>query len=136
MKANDRFGRWFGWTVVAGVLANTAVAAVGIFNPGPLVELLDLEHPEPDFWLRLSAWLLFLLSLTYLAAAQDPYRSRYMSWLTVGCRWGGVTFVTSVVYALDLDKNYLAFALFDLVFAIPETLFLVLGFRAAAMVER
>ncbi len=131
MRTERRFARYFGATVLAGVAANAVVAAFGIFNPGYLLDVLELGRAEPDFWLRLTAWLLFLLSLFYIPAALDPYRSRYMSWLTVGCRWGGVVWVSSAVYSLDLDLNFAVFALFDLIFAIPESIFLLLALRSS-----
>ena len=122
--------RNFGIVVWAGVLANSLVAATGIFTPGFLLSVLGLGTAMPDFWTRLAAWLLFLLSLYYIPAANRPFHSPINSWLAVAARWGGVVFVSSAVIFLDLSFRFLVFALFDLIFAIPETIFLALAFRS------
>ena len=120
----DRNAARFSKVVRAGVVANLAIAAFALAAPGVLLRVLGLDQAIPDVWVRFSAWLLGLLSLQYLPAAADPYRSATTSWLTVGARWAGVAFFLGVTFALQLDRRYLLFAAFDLLFAIPLTIFL------------
>ena len=125
----NEYAKYFGRVVWIGVLANFVVAAFGIFAPGFLMSVLGLGTAVPDFWVRLTAWLLFLLSLFYIPAANAPFHSPVNSWLTVSARWGGVIFVSSVTFSLGLDLRFLVFAFFDLVFAVPELILLSLAYR-------
>ena len=128
-EGNGRSPKYFKFIVILGVVMNLGAAIPGIIVPGAVLSFLGLGPEITEFWVRLACWLLILLSFTYVPTAIDPYRSPAYSWLTVGARWGGVFFVSATTLILGLNPRFLIFALGDLIFAIPELIFLALAFR-------
>jgi hypothetical protein len=128
-QQSNKYARLFGIVVLIGALVNLGVAIPGIIIPGIVLDLIGLEPEVTEFWARFAAWLLILLSLMYVPAALQPFRSPAHSWLTVACRWGGVFFILSTTFILGLSLRYLIFVLLDLVFAVPELILLALAFR-------
>ncbi|MDA0735341.1 MAG: hypothetical protein O2909_12200 [Chloroflexi bacterium] len=126
----DKFAKLFKITVLLGVLLNLVVGIPGVLVPQLVLGFIGLPIEATEFWARLTCWLLILLSFMYIPAALQPFRSPPHSWLTVASRWGGVFFVTTVTLTMSLDWRYLYFALGDLIFAIPELIFLALAFRS------
>ena len=129
-EQSNKFAKLFKITVLLGVLMNLVVGIPGVLVPELVLGFVGLPTETTEFWARLTCWLLILLSLMYVPAALQPFRSPPHSWLTVASRWGGVFFVTTLTLAMALDWRYLYFALGDLIFAIPELIFLALAFRS------
>jgi putative effector of murein hydrolase LrgA (UPF0299 family) len=89
-QQSNKYARFFGIAVLIGVVVNLGAAIPGIIIPGMVLGLLGLEAEVTEFWARFAAWLLILLSLMYIPAGLQTFRSPAHSWLTVACRWGGV----------------------------------------------
>jgi hypothetical protein len=121
---------YWGLVVKLGVATNFLLCALGVFAPQVIFSLLQLEPATPDFWARMGSWLLFLLTLAYIPAANNPFMSPALSWLTIGARWGGFIFISTSVVLLDLSPGFLALALYDLLYAIPQLVLLLLALRA------
>ncbi len=117
MDTDNIYARWFGWIVLAGVGANLLLALPALFYPNALLTALDLppnlEHP---IWPSFASLLLLLLSAAYVPPAFDPNRYRPLAYLAVFARWCGVMFF------LVRDTEYTLFGVFDLVFAVSESL--------------
>jgi hypothetical protein len=105
----------------AGIFANILVALISIVRPADVLAFLSLEPAQPLVWPRFAAFLLILLSIFYIPAAIDPQRNRFAAAFAVISRLGGVVF-----FALVGD-GYVLFALFDLVFGLPQAILLWLG---------
>jgi len=106
--------RWFRALVLLGVVANLALGIVGLTEPGMVLGLLGLERAQPDVWARFASYVLMLLSIFYVPGAIDPARYRFNAWFAVVCRFAGVAF-----FGLQ-GGGYLAFALYDLAFGLPQ----------------
>jgi uncharacterized membrane protein len=81
----------------------------------------------PDLWIRFAALLLVLLSAFYMPAGIDLDRYRANAWLAVMSRLVGVTF-----FALQ-PRVYYQLGGIDLVFFIPEVIFLTRAVRAPSV---
>jgi hypothetical protein len=128
-ERNNTFAKLFGVVVIIGVLMNLGAAIPGLIIPGWVLAFIGLGPEVTEFWARFACWLLILLSFMYIPAALQPFRSPAHSWLTVACRWGGVFFITATTLILSLNQLFLVFALWDLIFAIPELVLLALAYR-------
>ena len=117
------YAKWFGRIVWLGVFVNVILSIPGLLFPEWLLGLLNLEPAVPTVWVRFSANLLILLSLFYIPAAINLYRYPANAWLAVFARFAGLTFF------LTQPREYLAFGLLDLAFAIPEGILLMLAQR-------
>ncbi len=126
----NTYARNFSLVVRVGVVGNLVISITGILVPGVIFSLLGLDDAVPDIWARLAAWLLLLLSLTYLPAADDPFMSPTLSILTVFARFGGFMFMALSVIILNLSTGYVLLGVYDLVFGIPEAILLHLAYRA------
>ncbi len=122
----NAYARWFGRIVWVGVFVNVALSIPGLLFPEWLLGLLNLELAVPTVWVRFSANLLILLSLFYIPAAINLYRYPANAWLAVFARFAGLAFF------LTQPRDYLAFGLLDLTFAIPESILLILAQRTNA----
>lgn len=120
---------WFSRVVWAGIVANCMLALFAIVAPVTVIELVGLPMAEPLVWARFASFLLLLLSGFYVPAARNPLHNLYNSVWTVACRFGGVAFFSIV------GGNYIAFALFDLTFGLPEAILLGLGLSATSKHE-
>jgi hypothetical protein len=116
----NAYAKWFRRIVGLGVLLNFVLSLPTLFTPERMIALFNLEPAIPLVWVRFSANLLILLSLFYIPAAIDPYRYQASAWLAVIARLVGFTFF------LTQPRDYLIFGLFDLAFAIPEAILLIL----------
>lgn len=125
----NTYAKWFSRVVGLGVLLNFALSLPTLFIPERMIALFDLEPAVPIVWVRFSANLLILLSLFYIPAAIDLYRYQASAWLAVISRLVGFTFF------LTQPRDYLMFGLFDLAFAIPEGILLILAFRSKPITE-
>jgi hypothetical protein len=119
----NAYARWFGRIVWVGVFVNVVLSIPGLLFPEWLLGLLNLEPAVPTVWVRFSANLLILLSLFYIPAAINLYRYPANAWLAVFARFAGLAFF------LTQPREYLAFGLLDLTFAIPESILLILAQR-------
>ena len=116
--------RAFQITVWLGVAVNFAFALAALVDPDWLLGKLGDGTADPNIWPRFAAWLLMLLSLFYIPAAQDLHRYRANALLAVVARAAGVLFFVGAVVLLDFAARYLVFGLIDLVFAVPSGVFL------------
>jgi hypothetical protein len=73
--ASNKYARLFGIVVLIGVVVNLGAAMPGIIIPEIILGLLGLEPEVTEFWTRFAAWLLILLSLMYIPAGLQPFRS-------------------------------------------------------------
>jgi hypothetical protein len=122
----NKYLLWFSRVVWAGIAANCLLAGFALVAPVTVTELVGLPMAEPLVWPRFASFLLLLLSGFYVPAARDPLGNHYNSVWTVACRVGGVVFFSIV------GGNYIAFALFDLTFGLPEGILLWLGYSTAS----
>lgn len=125
----NAYAKWFGRVVGLGVLLNFALSLPTLFMPERMIALFNLEPAVPVVWVRFSANLLILLSLFYIPAAINPARYQASAWLAVISRLVGFTFF------LTQPRDYLIFGWFDLAFAIPEGILLILAFRRQPITE-
>ena len=102
-----------------GILANLALAVPTVLVPGRMIALTGLPPAMPLLWPRFAGLLLVLLSIFYVPAANDPDRYRVTAWTAVASRLAGVLFF------LTQPREYLMLGMFDLVFFIPEVIFLI-----------
>jgi hypothetical protein len=121
----NTFARWFQRTVWLGIVANFALAIPTLLAPEMMIRLIGAPPVTPIMWVRFSALLLVLLSLFYVPAARDCIRYRPVAVMTVLSRLAGVLFFSTQA------ADYRLFGLFDLVFLIPEGIFLFLAMRSA-----
>ena len=119
--------RYFGKVVRVGVAVNLILAIPAVVAPALVLGLFELETGDRDIWARFAAWLLVLLSLFYLPAAKEPFRSLINSWLTVFARLGGVGFFLGAVFIVGESPRLLALASIDLVFGLAEGVLLWLA---------
>jgi hypothetical protein len=124
MIANTNAGRWFTRVLWLGIIANLALAVPAVLFPAAMIDLMGFPRPSPIMWTRFSALLLILLSAFYAPAAIDPDRYRASAWLAIFSRLAGVLF-----FLVTQAPEYRMLGLFDLVFFIPELLFLTLAIR-------
>jgi hypothetical protein len=110
--------RWFKALVILGVVANLALGAVGLADPGRVIALLGLEPASPPLWPRFASFLLILLSAFYVPGGLDPRRYGFNAWLAVICRFGGVAF-----FGIE-GGRYLIFAAYDALFGVPQAILL------------
>ena len=75
----NTYAKYFSLVVRVGVVGNLIITIPGILVPGVIFDLLNLGDAVPDVWARLASWLLLLLSLTYLPAANNPFMSKMLS---------------------------------------------------------
>jgi hypothetical protein len=90
---------------------------------------MGFDVAYPNLWPRFAAWLLILLSLFYIAGANDMNRYRANAVLAVCCRFAGAAFFIGAVALIGFETRYLLFGGIDLVFGIPEAIFLALAIR-------
>jgi hypothetical protein len=120
----NTFARWFQRTVWLGIVANLALAIPTFLAPEMMIRLAGAPPATPIMWVRFSALLLVLLSVFYVSAARDCIRYRPVAVMTVLSRLAGVLFFSTQA------ADYRLFGLFDLVFLIPEGIFLLLAMRS------
>jgi hypothetical protein len=118
--------RWFRRVLWLGIVVNIALAVPTLLIPERMIELTGLPPATPLLWTRFSALLLLLLSAFYMPAGIDLDRYRANAWLAVASRLVGVTF-----FALQ-PHVYFQLGAVDLVFFVPEVIFLMLAVRTPA----
>ena len=126
----NSYAKYFSLVVRVGVVGNLIITIPGILVPGVLFDLLNLGDAVPDVWARLASWLLLLLSLTYLPAANNPFMSKMLSSLTVLARFGGFLFMTFSTIILSLSFGFVLLGVYDLIFGVPQAILLYLAYRA------
>jgi hypothetical protein len=122
--ANTTAGRWFKRVLWIGILANLALAIPTLFAPEAMLELTGFPQTVPIMWTRFAALLLILLSIFYMPAGIDPDRYRAIAWLAILGRLAGVIFFLGTQ-----APEYRMLGVFDLVFCVPEFIFLTLAIR-------
>jgi hypothetical protein len=122
------YQRWFGRVVLVGVVANIGLALPTMLRPNLVLGLLHVPLTHEPMWANFAAFLLILLTLSYIPGALDPVRCRMNAWLAVFAR------LTTVVFFLGTSfrHDWLLFGLIDLSFGVPQGILLVLAERAGA----
>ena len=124
------WARWFGRTVLLGVVVNMFFVVACFFFPRPMCELLHLKVPDPIIWVRTSGMLLFIISIFYIPAALDPFRYRATAIMhIVPSRACGSSFFLYSVLFRGQEAGFLSIALVDLFFGVVSAIFLFLAFR-------
>src|SRR4029078_4290498 len=88
----SKYGRWFRWAVVAGILQDWFFALPGIFIPNAVLGLAGAEPAAQPVWPALACLLLSLWSIFYIPGAVDPIRYAPLAACTAVARAGGVVF--------------------------------------------
>ena len=118
-------GTWFKRVLWVGILANFALAVPTLFAPGRMIDLIGLPPATPLLWPQFSGLLLILLSIFYMPAGVDFVRYHVTAWSAVGARLAGVIFFVGFQ-----SREYHMLGYFDLVFFVPEAIFLTLATRS------
>ena len=87
-----KYGRWFRWAVIAGILQDWFFALPGIFVPNAVLGLAGADPAVQPIWPACACLLLMLLSIFYIPGAVDPIRHASLAAFTVAARAGGVVF--------------------------------------------
>jgi hypothetical protein len=87
-----KYGRYFRWAVIVGILQDWFFALPGIFIPNAVLGLAGTEPAVQPIWPAFACLLLMLLSIFYIPGAVDPIRHAPLAALTVVARAGGVVF--------------------------------------------
>ncbi|HEU0301744.1 MAG TPA: hypothetical protein VFR37_19985, partial [Longimicrobium sp.] len=124
-----RYERAFRITVWIGVIVNLTLGAAALVAPDWFLTAWGVDVAYPNLWPRFAAWLLILLSLSYIPGANDIHRYRANAVLQVVARFSGVVFFTGAVLVLGFSRRFLLFGLLDLAFAVPSGIFLLLALR-------
>jgi hypothetical protein len=112
----------FSRVVWTGIVCNVMFCMPALVAPASSLAFMGFP-PAPTIWLPYSAQVLLMLTLFQVPIALDPHRYRVFAWLCVVARLGGLTFFT-LVTVFSADRQYWIFALYDLAFLIPLTVFL------------
>ena len=118
-------GTWFKRVLWLGIIANLALAVPTVLAPGRMIVLTGLPPATPLVWPQFAGLLLILLSIFYMPAGIDFVRYRANAWAAVGSRLAGVIFFVGFQ-----SREYHALGYFDLTFAVPEAILLVMALRA------
>ena len=121
----NKFAVWFGRLVWLGIVANFALALPGLFLPEQLLAFFGFPPASPPLWPSLTSLLLILLSLFYMPGAINPFHYRANAYLAVVSRLAGVVFFFAG------PSTYYLLGLFDLAFAIPQAILLLLALKTA-----
>jgi hypothetical protein len=88
----NKYGRWFCWSVFAGILQDWFFALPGIFYPNTVLGVAQTEPATQPIWPAYACMLLILLSIFYIPGALNPIRNASLALFTVVARLGGVIF--------------------------------------------
>jgi hypothetical protein len=121
----NTFAVWFGRLVWLGIIANFGLAIPGLFWPEQVRALVGFPPASPLLWPRFASLLLILLSLFYMPGAINPFHYRANAYLAVISRFAGVVFFFAGPSA------YYLLGLYDLAFAIPQAILLLLAMKTA-----
>jgi hypothetical protein len=119
----NKFAVWFGRLVWLGIAANFALAIPGLFLPERLLAFFSFPPASPPLWPSFASLLLILLSLFYMPGAINPFHYRANAYLAVISRLAGVLFF------FPAPSPYFLFGLYDLTFAIPQAILLILALK-------
>jgi len=129
-RTENRWARWFGRTVLLGVVINMLFVIPSFFFPQQMCELLHLKQPDPIIWVRAGGMLLFIISIFYIPAALDPFRYRATAVMhIIPSRACGSSFFLYSVLVRGQEAGFLSIALVDLFFGVVSAIFLFLAFR-------
>ncbi|SES71083.1 c-type cytochrome [Stigmatella erecta] len=125
MNMENKYSRWFGRMMWAGIIVNGCIAVLALWKPLWVIAQLDLPPATPLVWPRFSALLLFELYVLYMPATQ-PLRFPRSAVLSVVPRITGVVFFL-LIYLSGHPPSYLIFALNDLFFGLSQAILLYLA---------
>ena len=129
-RTTNTWARWFGRTVLLGVVVNMLFVIPSFFFPQQMCELLHLKQPDPIIWVRAGGMLLFIISIFYIPAALDPFRYRATAIMhIVPSRACGSSFFLYSVLVRGQEAGFLSIALVDLFFGVVSAIFLFQAFR-------
>lgn len=115
-------GRWFRRLTWVAIAANFTAALPLLVMPSAATAIAGLPAAGADVWPRLSAVQMMVLSVFYMPAGIDIDRYRTVAWLVVASHAAGALFFM-------LDPAYRLLAYYDLAFAIPLAVLLLLAVR-------
>jgi hypothetical protein len=121
----NTFAVWFGRLVWLGIVANFVLAIPGLLWPEQVLALFGFPPASPPLWPSFACLLLSLLSLFYMPAAVNPFHYRANAYLAVLSRFAGGAFF------LAGPSTYYLLGLYDLTFAIPQAILLLLALKTA-----
>jgi len=121
----NKFAVWFGRLVWLGIVANFGLAIPGLFWPEQVLAFVGFPPASPPLWPSFACLLLILLSLFYMPGAINPFHYRANAYLAVFSRLVGFGFF------LTGPSIYYLLGLYDLAFAIPQGILLLLALKTA-----
>jgi hypothetical protein len=121
----NKFAVWFGRLVWLGIVANLVLAIPGLLWPEQVLTFLGFPPASPSLWPSFACLLLILLSLFYVPGAINPFHYRANAYLAVFSRLVGFAFFIAG------PSTYYLLGLFDLAFAIPQGILLLLALKMA-----
>jgi len=130
-SAGTRYKDWFGRVVLFGVFVNITLALPTVFFPNFVLGLMRVPLTHEPMWANFAAFLLILLSLSYIPGAIDPVRYRAGAWHSVIARLGGALFFLVTPFRHD----WALFGLIDLTFFVSEGILLAMAEHASAAAE-
>ena len=110
----------FGVVTWLGVLANFTFSVVAWFAPGTLFQLLGVEAPVDQVWLKDAGLLLVFLSLMYLPAGANPEVFRWNAVVGVAARLVFAGFWFCLVLYCNYSRGFLILAFTDLGFGLLQ----------------
>lgn len=121
----NKFAVWFGRLVWLGIAANFVLAIPGLLWPEQVLTFFGFPSASPLLWPSFACLLLILLSLFYMPGAINPFHYRANAYLAVFSRLVGF------VYFIAGPSTYYLLGLYDLAFAIPQGILLLLALKTA-----
>jgi hypothetical protein len=118
--SRNPYFRWFQSAMWLGIFGNLAFAIPAILNPNGLLAWLSLPPAHPTIWLRDAGGLLFLLTLLYIAPAQEPFRYELNGAVAVTGRLAFAVFWFWMVLVADYAREFLTLGIGDLVVGILQ----------------
>lgn len=121
----EKYVKWFCRAMWVGIIADWIICIPTIFAPEWVLTTLDMRHTLDPTWTAFAALLVFLLSLSYIPGARDPYRYRWTAWLSVLARPPGVIF-----FLIYMPELYPAFGYLDLILFFTQFPLLLLAYKS------
>jgi hypothetical protein len=115
-------GRWFRRVTWVAVAANLVAALMLLAAPATVIAIAGLPTAASEWWPRLAALQMVVLSSFYMPAGIDVDRYRAVAWLVVASHLAGALFFL-------LEPAYRLFGYYDLAFGVPLAVLLLLAVR-------
>lgn len=122
----NKHAAWFRYAAWLGILADWALVVPASFAPEWVLAALGLRPTGDVVWTAFAAWLVLLISLFYVPAANDPHRYRNGAWLMVFSR-----LVAALWFLVVHPGAYTALGIAEGVLFLVQLPLLVLALRGA-----